>query len=249
MLRSLYGDKNYLIYLVNDIKGFSMDSSFNLQESDIKTTGKNNTIPTVILATRNTGKIQELKDTLCNFKLNILCLEDFPEIPEIEETGKTFEENALIKAKVASQYTGLIAIADDSGLEVDILNGAPGVYSSRYAEDIPNIHNLTIDQHNISKLLSTLKNVPLTQRTARLCTTIVAYNTNGKYITATGIIKGLISLTPKGNNGFGYDPIFFDTNLGKTFGELPLKEKKQYSHRTKALKKLLELWPTLYNDT
>lgn len=249
MLRPLYGDKNYQIYLVNDIEGISMDSSFKLQKPDIKTIEKNNTIPKVILATRNIGKIQELKDTLCSFKLNILCLEDFPEIPEIEETGKTFEENALIKAKITSQYTGLIAIADDSGLEVDILNGAPGIYSSRYAKNVPNIHNLTIDQHNISKLLSTLKNVPLTQRTARFCTTIVAYNTNGKYITATGIIKGLISLTPKGNNGFGYDPIFFDTNLGKTFGELSFKEKKQHSHRTKALKKLLELWPTLYNDT
>lgn len=224
-----------------------MVSYLNYQQSDIVTKQKNKSNPTVILATCNTGKIKELKNTLCNFNLNIVCLKDFPEIPEIKETGNTFKENALIKAKTASQYTGLIAIADDSGLEVDVLNGAPGIYSSRYAEDIPNVNSLTMDQHNISKLLSTLTNIPLAQRTARFCTTIVAYNTNGMYITATGVATGLISLTPKGKNGFGYDPIFFDTRLEKTFGELSIKEKKQYSHRTKALKKLLELWPTLYS--
>lgn len=199
---------------------------------------------TVILATRNTGKILELKELLCFFNLHVVSLESFPELPEIQETGKTFEENALLKAKIIAQYTGHIAIADDSGLEVDALNGAPGVYSSRYADDY-HIPNVSKDERNILKLLAALSGIPLEQRTARFCTVIVAYKPDNSYIMSKGIAEGQISFTPKGTNGFGYDPIFFDCNLGKTFAELSSKEKNIHSHRAKALKKLLELWPTL----
>lgn len=204
-----------------------------------------NVRPTVVLATHNLGKIKELEGPLIAYNFQVIGLDHYPNLPNIQETGKTFEENALIKAKMVSQYTDLIAVADDSGLEIDALNGAPGIYSARYANESKELHNKTNDKRNINKILFELSHIPIHERSARFCTVMVAYKPNGSYITATGFVEGQILTQPKGINGFGYDPIFFVPSLKKTFAELSIEEKKQCSHRANALRNLLELWPTL----
>ena len=128
---------------------------------------------TVVLATRNQGKVRELEEPLRAFGLRVVGLHPFPDLPEVEETGATFEENALLKASTVARLTGLTAIADDSGLEVDALNGAPGVHSARYSDDMPNLPAGTKDERNNLKLLAALSSVPLGQRSARFRAVIV----------------------------------------------------------------------------
>ncbi len=197
---------------------------------------------TIVLATRNAGKVRELADALRVYGLEVLGLEAFPALEDIEETGKTFEENSLLKAKYVAEKTGLIAIADDSGLEVDALEGRPGIYSARYSNDWEFLPEETKDSRNIRKLLHELQDVPAEKRTARFVSCMAACKPNGQHIVVRGTWEGLLLEKERGHNGFGYDPIFFDASLGRSAAELTKDEKNARSHRGNALRKLLEAW-------
>ncbi len=194
----------------------------------------------IVLATRNKGKITELSALLKGFDITVKGLDAYPEIGDIPETGDTFEENARIKAKAVSQATGLVALADDSGLAVDALSGAPGIYSARYSGE-----NATDEKNNL-KLLAALESIAMPQRTARFVCVVVAMAPDGSSIQARGEWEGCIALTRSGQGGFGYDPIFFDPKLGKTSAQLTAKEKNARSHRGRALTALLKQWPSFW---
>ena len=193
----------------------------------------------LLIATSNMGKVREISEALRDFDLEIKTLKDYCEINPPEETGKTFFENAYLKAKYYTEKTGLMCLADDSGLEVDILNGAPGIYSSRFAGE-----NAT-DEENNKKLLALLQGIPLEKRKARFVCVIVVYHPSGKYIKTEGTWEGLIGFEPKGSHGFGYDPIFLvpEYNYEKTAAELPIEEKSRLSHRGRALEALKKIFP------
>ena len=183
----------------------------------------------IVLATQNQGKVKELKKLLEQTSVQLLSLTDFPHIPEVVEDGLTFRENAIKKAQQISRATGLIAIADDSGLEVDFLGGKPGVHSARYAGP------QRCDADNNHKLLNQLANVPQDQRTARFCCVIAVAAPSGVVETADGICPGVIAFAPQGTGGFGYDPLFYVPEYNCTFAELSLEIKNKISHRGKAL--------------
>ena len=192
---------------------------------------------TLILATRNQGKVRELRDPLARFGFDVQSLpEDFP---EIEENGTTFEENALIKARAVANALGVAAAADDSGLEVDALGGAPGVYSARYSEDWPAVEGESKDERNNRKLLAELEGVPAEKRTARFRCCMALVIPGGEEIVVSGAWEGSIGFKRAGANGFGYDPLFIDPELGITGAELTREAKMVRSHRGKALAKLL----------
>ncbi len=190
----------------------------------------------VVLATRNAGKIKELNALLTGLGVTVVGLGEFPEIGEIPETGTTFLENARLKAWAVASATGLVSLADDSGLCVDALSGAPGVYSARYAGE-----NAT-DAANNDKLLAVLAHVPEGDRTCRFVSVVVAADPDGGELTAEGSWEGRVAFAPAGDGGFGYDPLFFDALAGKTAAELMAAEKNARSHRGKALAKLVEKW-------
>lgn len=171
--------------------------------------------------------------------IELKSLLDYPGIPEIEEDGTTFFENALKKAKTVSEHTGEAALADDSGLEIDYLQGKPGIYSARYSE--PD----ATDEKNNDKVLSELKDVPWEDRTAAFRCVLVLYITGDNYRTFEGKWQGRVGFEPRGTMGFGYDPIFVDTTLGKTAAELPPEIKNRISHRGQAFKKFKESLPEL----
>ena len=192
---------------------------------------------TLILATRNQGKVRELRDPLARFGFDVQSLpEDFP---EREENGTTFEENALIKARAVANALGVAAAADDSGLEVDALGGAPGVYSARYSEDWPAVEGESKDERNNRKLLVELEGVPAEKRTARFRCCMALVIPGGEEIVVSGAWEGNIGFERAGSNGFGYDPLFIDPELGITGAELTREAKMVRSHRGKALAKLL----------
>ena len=182
---------------------------------------------TIVLATRNQGKVRELAEPLRAFGLRVVGLDAFPDLPEVEESGTTFEENALLKAREVSKRTGLVAIADDSGLEVDALNGAPGVYSARYG-------GLDDDVARYRLLLENLRGAGT--RAAHFHTSVVCCFPNGDVLEAEGDCHGTIAYAPQGENGFGYDPVFFVPELRKTFAQLTPEEKNAISHRGVALR-------------
>ncbi|HHW40556.1 MAG TPA: XTP/dITP diphosphatase [Syntrophomonadaceae bacterium] len=189
----------------------------------------------IVIASRNPGKIAEFRELLGCLPVEILTLVDFPGIPEVRETGSSFRENALLKARPVTAATGLVALADDSGLEVDYLDGAPGVYSSRYAGPGRD------DNANNRKLLAALEGVPLHQRTARFrCVIAITTPQGGEYF-SEGVCEGRIALAPRGEGGFGYDPLFLVPSLGKTFAELGPAVKNQISHRAQALRAAREM--------
>ncbi|MBF0482902.1 MAG: XTP/dITP diphosphatase [Desulfovibrionaceae bacterium] len=192
---------------------------------------------TVVLATRNQGKIKELAAMLAGSGIEVLGLDAFPRVGEIAETGASFAENALIKAKAVAAASGLVAVADDSGLEVDALSGAPGVYSARYAGEKAG------DRENNAKLLAALAGAPRENRAARFVCAMAACAPNGETIAARGVWEGQIAMAPSGAGGFGYDPLFYDPALNKTAAELTGEEKNARSHRGRALRELLTLWP------
>lgn len=197
----------------------------------------------IVIASRNQGKIAEFKELLKDLPVEIMTLSDFPSIPEIQETGSSFRENALLKAHAVTASTGLIALADDSGLEVDCLGGAPGVYSSRYAGPEQD------DAANIRKLLAALKGVPLHQRTGRFrCVIAITTPEGGEYL-SEGVCEGLIALEPRGDGGFGYDPLFLVPALGKTFAELSHEVKNRISHRAQAMRNARELLRRILGKT
>jgi len=169
--------------------------------------------------------------------LKILSLEDFPDILEIGEDGATFTENAEKKALEVARQTGHIALADDSGLSVEALQGRPGVFSSRYGGD------MATDLEKCSKLLDEMAGIPEGQRQARFICVIAIANPHGKVKTVEGECRGQIALSPRGQYGFGYDPIFFLPEMGKTLAELPPEVKNHLSHRALALKKLKQILP------
>jgi len=194
---------------------------------------------TIVLATGNKGKVKELSHLLSKHSLNIVPQSDF-NVADVEETGTTFVENAIIKARHAARITGLPAIADDSGLEVDALNGAPGVYSARYACDI--VGEQVTDEDNTNKLLAALVDIPEAQRTARFhCVLVYMKHENDPTpIICHGVWQGSICKEKHGEQGFGYDPIFWQEDLQMTSAQLPRDLKNSLSHRGKALSLLVE---------
>ncbi len=189
----------------------------------------------VILATNNQGKVKELGKLLSDFGLTLVAQSDLT-IDSIEETGLTFIENALLKARHAAKCSGLPAIADDSGLAVDILAGAPGIYSSRYAGKQAN------DEQNVLKLLDALKDVPAGKRQAQFYCALVyiRHAEDPTPIVCYGRWPGEITFSPSGKGGFGYDPIFYIPELDCTAAELDREEKNRISHRGRAVKELLD---------
>jgi len=182
---------------------------------------------TYVLATHNRNKIKEFKSKLGS-SICLKTLDDFPDMPDVIEDGSTLEENAFKKAREIYIFTGLPTIADDTGLEVDALNGAPGVYSSRFAGE-----NVTY-KDNVIKLLNELKGIKLEHRSARF-RTIIAFVDSQEAWSVHGSVEGLILDHQKGEDGFGYDPVFYYEPLQKTFSELDLETKNKISHRGKAI--------------
>ncbi|MBP6125478.1 MAG: XTP/dITP diphosphatase [Leptotrichiaceae bacterium] len=186
----------------------------------------------IFLATKNEGKIKDFKKLTNGMDIEVVSILDNIYVPDVEENGITFEENSAKKAIEISKYIGIITISDDSGLCVDYLNGAPGIYSSRYSGE-----NAT-DSSNIDKLLEEMKYVEKEKRTAYFISVVSIAFPDGKIRSFRGEVKGEILFERDGNNGFGYDPIFFSYELGKSFGQSSLDEKKSVSHRGRAFNKL-----------
>ena len=192
----------------------------------------------IVLATHNRGKMEEMSAILGHLPVELLALDAFPEIGDIPETGNTLKENAFIKAETVHRLTGLPALADDTGLEVDALNGAPGIYSARYAGA-----DATFED-NYQKMLKELHGIPVEKRTARF-RTVIAFANGGEKEWVEGVAEGRIIEDKRGIGGFGYDPIFYYPPLRKTFAELDSVEKNSISHRGKALRNfcgILEKW-------
>ena len=191
----------------------------------------------MILATHNLDKCKEMVLMFDEISINLLSLNDFPQIGEIVEDGETLEENALIKARTSYKLTSLPSLADDTGLEVSALNGAPGIFSARYAGDNCNY----ID--NVKKLLKNMENI---KEESRLATfrTVVAYVDGNMELTTEGIVKGVITKEIKGTDGFGYDSIFYVPSEQKTYAELNIKHKNKISHRSKAILNMQKLLNT-----
>ncbi len=183
----------------------------------------------IIFATGNQGKMREIRDIMSDLDAEILSMKEAGIEADIEEDGKTFEENAVIKAKAVAAFTDAIVLADDSGLEIDYLNKEPGIYSARYlGEDTP----YSVKNKN---LIERLAGVPDEKRTARFVCAIAAVMPDGGIVTTRGVIEGRIGYEEKGDNGFGYDPIFFVPEYGVTTAQLTEDEKNRISHRGRAL--------------
>jgi XTP/dITP diphosphohydrolase len=184
----------------------------------------------LLIATSNKDKVAEIAEILAGLDLHLLSLDDLLQPhPPVEETATTFDGNASLKAEYYCAQTGLISLADDSGLEVDALGGRPGVYSARYGGQGKS------SEEQIAMLLEELKDVPEERRRARFVCSIAIAGI-GKTEIFTGRCEGLVAFSPRGDAGFGYDPIFFDPQLGRTFAELTREEKAERSHRGKALR-------------
>ena len=188
----------------------------------------------IFLATKNKGKIEEFKKMMEGRRVEVLSILDNIDIPDVVEDGKTFEENSAKKALEIAKYTGIITISDDSGLCVNALDGMPGIYSARYSgED-------ATDDKNMDKLLKDMENVPEEKRDAYFVSVVSIAYPDGKIESFRGETKGKILYQREGKNGFGYDPIFYSEELGKSFGKSTPEEKKRVSHRGKAFRKLKE---------
>lgn len=190
--------------------------------------------PTLVLASRNRKKVRELAELLAGRHVEVCSAADFPEAPEVEETGRTFEENAVLKATAVAAATGRWTLADDSGLAVDALDGAPGVLSARYAGLPSN------DARNNEKLLAQLRDVPNPRRGARFVCCLALADPAGRIqVRVEGRCRGRLLHEPRGNNGFGYDPLFQIAEYHRTFAELSLAVKSVLSHRARAFARLL----------
>lgn len=195
-----------------------------------------------IIASNNKKKVEELDRILNPLGLcAVTAKSEGINLDEVEETGTTFAENALLKARAAFEKTGMPSVADDSGLMVDCLNGEPGVFSARYAGENAN------DEQRISKLLKNMQGVPTEKRTAHFVSSICCILDENTIITAEGICDGVIATSPRGNSGFGYDPVFV-ANGDKTFAELSSEEKDKLSHRGKALRQLYSKLDDILNN-
>lgn len=186
----------------------------------------------IFLATKNIGKINEFKRLVADKNIEVLSILDSSDIPEVEEDGKTFEENSQKKAVEIAEFLGMPTISDDSGLCVDYLNGAPGIYSARYSGENAD------DNKNMDKLLADMDGIK--ERTASFVSVVSLAKPDGGVYSYRGEAHGEIMNERHGTNGFGYDPIFFSYELNKSFGEASAKEKKSVSHRAKAFEKLMK---------
>ena len=190
----------------------------------------------LVLATRNLGKVRELSDMLSQqCSIEVLSMRDFPEAPDVVEDGETYQDNAKKKAVDIASYSGILALADDSGLEVDALGGVPGVHSARYAGSDAS------DADRIAKLLAAIRDVPDNERTARFQCAVAVAEPNGPADVVMGVCDGKIIREPRGSQGFGYDPVFVPHGFDQTFAELGEKVKNHISHRAKALRLALKL--------
>ena len=192
-------------------------------------------ITELVLASGNKGKLAEFQRLLDGLDVQIHSMKDYPEIGEIVEDGSTFAENALIKARAVCKATGKPAMADDSGLAVDALNGAPGIYSARFAGEQRS------DADNNAKVLQLLEGVEDSKRTARFFCVIAIVLPDGREYTVEGTCEGTILHALRGEGGFGYDPLFYVESMNKTFAELTMEEKNRISHRGHANRKAVEI--------
>lgn len=192
----------------------------------------------VVIATKNKGKAKDFEAIFKPLHYEVVTMLDIASDMEIEETGTTFEENAILKAEALSQALGKLVIADDSGLAIDALGGEPGVFSARYAGD----HD---DEANIQKVLEKMQGIPDEERTARFVCAIAISGPNIETRTFLGACEGRILHEKRGTNGFGYDPIFYVPELGRTMAELTPEEKGAISHRGNAIRKLTEELPNV----
>ena len=188
----------------------------------------------ILIATGNPGKVREIRQLTADHPWNWRSLEDFPGIPDVVEDADTFAGNACKKALHYAAATGLLTLADDSGLEVDAIGGAPGVHSARYAGQPKS------DAANNRKLIANLANIPAPARTARFRCAMALARPGAVLLETSGAVEGQIIDTPRGQNGFGYDPHFLVPHLGKTMAELPSEQKNALSHRGHALRAMLE---------
>ena len=188
----------------------------------------------IVVATQNKGKVKEIKEMLEGLPVEVKTMGEVGIDVDVEETGSTFEENAVLKAEAISKMVDALVIADDSGLEIDYLNKEPGVYSARYlGKDTPyEVKNQII--------LDRLKDVPKEKRTARFVCAMALCEANKETFIARGVIEGYIGYQSEGENGFGYDPIFFTDELGTSTANISMEEKNKISHRAKALKQIIE---------
>ena len=193
----------------------------------------------IVFATTNAGKIKEIKEILSDFDVEVASMKEMNITADIEENGATFEENSLIKARAVSKLTGLPALADDSGLEVDYLNGEPGIYSARHLG-----RDTDYDYKN-NYIIKKLKDAKDEERSARFVCVISLVLPDGREFVKKGVMEGRIGYEIKGENGFGYDPIFYLPEYGKTSAEISAEEKNKISHRGKALSAMKELIASL----
>ena len=191
----------------------------------------------IIIASHNQGKIREFRELLKPLGLEVMTLIDFPDIPEVEETGLTFEENARLKAETIAKLTGSLVLADDSGLVVNALGGQPGVYSARYSGEPKD------DDRNNRKLLDALKGTPREERQAHFVSCIVVSHPSKESLVVEERVYGYILEELTGEGGFGYDPLFYYEELKSSFGDLSLEAKNKISHRAKAIKSLSSRLP------
>ncbi len=196
----------------------------------------------IVLATGNKNKLREFQQILSTDTLEIVPQSTFSDCPEVVEDGKSFEENALKKARTIAAHTGCIVMADDSGLEVDALMGEPGIYSARYAG------KPCSDERNIELLLENMRRVCEVQRGAQFTCVIAVVTPEGRELVAQGLCRGLITFRPLGSDGFGYDPVFLHEASGRTFAQLSSDEKNSISHRGHAVRNLREKLPSFLNN-
>jgi len=215
---------------------FGFVSNFEFRASDLP-------LMDLIIATSNLNKLKEFKALLTDYRVTLLSLKDFPHVPEIEEDGKTFRENALKKATLVARATGKLTIADDSGIEVEALGGRPGVYSARFAGPCAG------DAENNAKLLEELKGVAPDKRGACFKCVLCIVTPQGETACVEGECRGVIIGSLRGHHGFGYDPLFLVPEYNKTFSEMPPEQKNRISHRSRALRKLLDILPRYLEET
>ena len=199
----------------------------------------------LLIATGNLGKVREYAELLSGIPFELVSLKDLGITHEVDETGETFEENAWLKASEYAEISGLLTLADDSGLEVDALGGNPGVRSARYGGDA-----CQGDEDRVNLLLKNLEDVPWDKRTARFRCVIAVVESEGTAVTqAEGSVDGMIQYSPQGDDGFGYDPVFFIPSHYKTLAQISLAEKNQLSHRGNAAKIVVESLKQLITDS
>ncbi len=200
------------------------------------------TMRRIVVATSNPGKLRDFAGAAARLRIEVIGLEGFSSLPLVVEDGETFEANARKKAEAYSLHApGEIVVSDDSGLEVDALNGAPGVHSARYAAEVPHEAGANSDDRaNNARLLQELDGVPFGKRTGRFVCVLAAAREGMTLAVFRATAEGLILASPRGDRGFGYDPLFFFPAINKTFAELSPEEKSRFSHRGAALHKMLE---------